>query len=359
MWFIIMAVVMALLALSVLSLIKKVRKFSKKINFLLGAAIVAVTFLIFSLCWTVINAIVVMIHLFLFWALFDGLGLLIEKCTKKKAKIYWEGIVTIVVTTIYFSVAWYLAHNVWITEYDVSTSKDIGVESFKVVGFGDAHMGAIFDYDKLEEYVERINELEPDVVVIVGDFIDDSTTRENMEKSCDALAKLKTTQGVYFSYGNHDAGYNSAERRGYSVEDFERKLTENGVTILVDEVQKTVGNIYLVGRNDTRVVTRQKASVLSSMVPDGAFSVVLDHEPNDYDNEENAKMDLVLSGHTHGGQFFPITKVGEWIGANDKTYGYEKRTDTNFVVTSGIADWELKFKTGCKSEIFVVNIVKE
>lgn len=48
------------------------------------------------------------------------------------------------------------------------------------------------------------------------------------------------------------------------------------------------------------------------------FSVVLDHQPNDYQNQTTAEVDLVLSGHTHGGQLFPLNKVGEWIGANDK-----------------------------------------
>lgn len=45
-----------------------------------------------------------------------------------------------------------------------------------------------------------------------------------------------------------------------------------------------------------------------------------------------------------------------WIGANDKTYGREKRTDTNFIVTSGISDWALKLKTGCKSEYVVIDV---
>lgn len=362
MWLIILVVVLALMALSVITLIRKFRKFNKKINFLWGTLIVFLLFALFSVIWTVINSIIIMIHLCLFWVIIDLLGLLVRKVTKKDnstGKIYWEGIVAILATVIYFSVGWYLAHNVWITSYDVATDKDTGVESFRVVGFGDAHMGAIFDYDKLSEHVETINELNPDVVLIVGDFIDDATTKENMEKSCDALSKLNARYGVYFSYGNHDAGYYSAEKRGYSREDFEKKLIENNVTILVDEVCPVVGNIYLIGRNDTRVTDREKAQNLSAKVPEGAFSIVMDHEPNDYDNEENARMDLVLSGHTHGGQFFPITRVGELIGANDKTYGYEKRTNTNFVVTSGIADWEIKFKTGCKSEIFVVNIVKE
>ena len=84
--------------------------------------------------------------------------------------------------------------------------------------------------------------------------------------------------------------------------------------------------------------------------------IVLDHQPNDQQAQAEAKADLVLSGHTHAGQFFPINGMGEWFGLNDMTYGLKKQERTNFIVSSGIADWALKFRTGCRSEYFVVDI---
>ena len=81
------------------------------------------------------------------------------------------------------------------------------------------------------------------------------------------------------------------------------------------------------------------------------------HQPNDYEKEAKARVDLVLSGHTPGGQLFPLNKVGEWIGANDKTYGIERRGQTNFVVTSGLSDWAIRFKTGTKSELVVIDVM--
>ena len=71
---------------------------------------------------------------------------------------------------------------------------------------------------------------------------------------------------------------------------------------------------------------------------------------------EEAGVDLVLSGHTHGGQLLPVNYVGEWTGVNAKTYGLERRGKTDFVVTSGISDWAIQFKTGCKSEYVVIDI---
>ena len=82
--------------------------------------------------------------------------------------------------------------------------------------------------------------------------------------------------------------------------------------------------------------------------------MVLDHQPNDYDAEAESGADLVLSGHTHGGQLIPVNLFISL--ANDKTYGMEKRGNTNFIVTSGISDWAIKFKTGCRSEFNVIDV---
>lgn len=78
----------------------------------------------------------------------------------------------------------------------------------------------------------------------------------------------------------------------------------------------------------------------------------------DYEALKDANMDLVLSGHTHGGQLFPLMTIENHsnIAEDDRVYGYEKRENTNFIVTSGISDWAIKFKTGCKSEYLIISI---
>ena len=91
----------------------------------------------------------------------------------------------------------------------------------------------------------------------------------------------------------------------------------------------------------------------------GKYVICLDHQPNDYAEEADCKMDLVLSGHTHGGQFWGLGIIGVWMGANDAYYGYERRKNTDFIVSSGIGDWAIDFKTGCISEYIVVNIKRK
>lgn len=67
--------------------------------------------------------------------------------------------------------------------------------------------------------------------------------------------------------------------------------------------------------------------------------------------------DLVLSGHTHGGQMIPLVQLIRWFHiVDDNVYGYERRENTDFIVTSGISDWALQFKTGCWSEYVIIDI---
>ncbi len=64
----------------------------------------------------------------------------------------------------------------------------------------------------------------------------------------------------------------------------------------------------------------------------------------------------MLCGHTHGGQLIPINHVGEWTGENCLRYGHERRLGTDFIVSSGISCWTIRFKTGCFSEYVVIDL---
>ena len=82
-----------------------------------------------------------------------------------------------------------------------------------------------------------------------------------------------------------------------------------------------------------------------------------DEIPGLYKMIKDDGYDLVLSGHTHGGQMIPINYLGQWLGVNDLRYGHERRQNTDFIVSSGISDWELLFKTGCHSEYVLIDLL--
>lgn len=311
------------------------------------------------LIWDWINTIICLLHLVIFWLLCDLFVFIGKKISKKQASKCLAGFIAVPLTVVYLAVGWYLCNNVWETDYTLKTDKKSG--DIRIVQFADSHVGTTFHGDGFAKYMEEIQKLDPDVVLITGDFVDDDTSKEDMIQCCEALGKLKTKYGVYFSFGNHDKGYYDPSYRGYSGDDLIAELEKNNVNVLQDDTVLIDDRFYIIGRQD-RSEEMEKGGHRASMeeltkdLDSSKFTVVMDHQPCDYDAQATSKVDLVLSGHTHGGQLIPINFLGTLIGGNDRTYGYEKREDTNFIVTSGISDWAIKFKTGCKSEYVVIDV---
>lgn len=350
--------VLVLLVLSSIYIIKLVhRNIEKFIKNKIGSWLVSfipLLILIIGLILNPVNVIVIYIHLVVIVFL-TKLGLnIIKKIFKKEIGEFIELVIGVLITCIVLIIAYFNAVNVIQTNYVVYTSKDIGIDNFRIVQISDSHIGTTMDGKKFATYMEDINKLNPDIVVFTGDFIDDGTTLNDMIEASKGLGKLETKYGVYFVYGNHDKGYRN--NRGYGEEKIKEELTKNNVTILEDEIVNITDNIILVGRQDREVKNRMKAQLLTQNIDKNKYIIMLDHQPNDYDNEKNSGVDLVLSGHTHGGQLIPLGTFGVLLGSNDKIYGMETRDKTTFIVNSGISDWAIMFKTGTKSEYGVIDI---
>lgn len=370
MWMIIICALLAGAALSVIYLASRFAKFfvifesireKKKIRFAAGLVLVIVILFVAGAALGAINAAILILHLTVFWFICDAVGKLLEKKRGGEFKRYYTGMCAVGVTAAYLACGWYLSHHVWRTEYDISTDKPVG--SLRVVLFADAHVGNTFDGEGLLARIKDIQEEQPDLVAVAGDFVDDDTSKEDMAAACRALGALKTTYGVYYVFGNHDKGYYGSEYRGYGADDLVAELEKNNVRVLEDETVLLDGRFCVIGRQDRSAgrTGEERASMeeLTAGLDPHLYSIVLDHQPHDYDAQEAAGVDLVLSGHTHGGQLFPFHRMGEWLGIDAKSYGQEKRGNTNFVVTSGISDWAIQFKTGCKSEYVVVDVRQE
>ena len=130
------------------------------------------------------------------------------------------------------------------------------------------------------------------------------------------------------------------------------------MVILEDESVLVGGRFVLVGRKDRSNRTHAEMAALAAGLDPARYTVVLDHQPNDYAAEAASGVDLVLSGHTHGGHIFPAGPIGLAMGANDRIWGTETRGATTFVVTSGISGWAIPFKTGTYSEFVVIDITE-
>ncbi len=340
--------------------IRKITNNKRIPGLLLSFCIFAAFFALFYFTMSLVNCVIILIHLLLFKLLFDIVGLFVKKARKKKnpegtgSGFYWQGWGAFGLCFIYLAIGYFLCNHVFVTTYDIETDKAVG--DLKIVMFADSHIGATFDGDGLKEQIDRINAENPDLVLLVGDFVDDGTDKENMLKACEALSTVKATYGLWYVYGNHDKGYYGASKRGYSPSTLEYNMLLSKVHVLEDKVREVGDNIVIVGRADASNRGRMSIETLTKDIDPDKYVIVLDHQPTDYENEANSVADLVLSGHTHGGQMLPFTFFQQSFGGNNRAYGHERRNNTDFIVTSGIADWELKFKTGTKSEYVVINV---
>ncbi len=287
----------------------------------------------------------------------DLVARIVQRIRKKQPARYWAGTVALILCALWLAGGWVADHHVWTKEYIFETDKVD--REVRLVQISDAHIGATFHADGFLRHMERVNDLHPDLVVVTGDFVDDDTSRVDVLEACAALGKLNAPDGVYFVFGNHDKGYYSESGRGWSEAELRRALEDAGVRVLEDECSNAGECLLIAGRKDRseeRLGGRLSPEQLLAGVDRKRYIVLLDHQPHDFDAEAAAGADLVLCGHTHGGQFIPMRRVGEWIGENALCYGHERRQNTDFVVSSGISNWALQFKTGCRSEIVVIDL---
>ena len=337
-----------------LKVFDSLRQKSRALAHIIAFAAVAACFCALLIFVSLINAAVILIHFVLFRLLASLIGAVAGKIRKAKINRGYLAVISAFFTVIYLAFAMLNAFTVRRTEYGFVTQKT--GSSLRAVLISDTHIGAVFDGEGFAKHVRSVIDEKPDVVFICGDFVDDGTDAVQMRAACAALRPLAEKCRVVYVFGNHDKGYYSASRRGYSGDDLINELEQNGVTVLQDDIFDLGGGYCVIGRKDRSDRQRKDISELMRAADGAQYVIVLDHQPNDYENEASSGCDLVLSGHTHGGQLIPVNSVGEWIGANDSTYGHKRISNTDFIVTSGLADWELLFKTGCVSEYVVIDI---
>lgn len=318
---------------------------------LISLGLIAGGFLILYKCMSFVNALIILIHVFVFTIIY-GIGIRVFRYyTHIDFKINYQIILALATTVIYFGIAYFLCVNVWKTEYAINTSKKLG--ELRIAMLADSHIGTTFDGEGFAKHIEEIDKQGADILFIVGDFVDDASKKDDLIKTCEVLSKTNFKYGVWFVFGNHDRGY--GQTRDFSEENLREILTEYGIHILEDEYELIDDKFYVVGRKDATIGPRLSMAELVKDIDRDKYVIVLDHEPSDYDNEAGLA-DLVLSGHSHGGQIIPIKYTEVWTGLLDRAYGYENRKGTDFIVTSGISDWELLFKTGTKSEYVIINV---
>ncbi len=250
---------------------------------------------------------------------------------------------------ITLSVGTYRAFHPVVNTVDITIEKAVpGRDSLNIVLLSDLHLGSINGRNALSRWVDEVNALQPDIILIAGDVYDDNPAPVERQQLGNLLEQLKAPLGVYFAQGNHD---------GYG--DFSRAvqyLQAHGVTVLSDTVVPVDNSFYVAGRLDRNAgmgnrmnKTRKTVEALTEGLDKSKPLILLDHQPYELEKAEAAGVDLQLSGHTHRGQLWPFSLVVNSMYEID--HGYLQKGKAHFYVSQGVGTWGPPVRIGSRSEI--------
>ena len=222
----------------------------------------------------------------------------------------------------------------------------------KIVFISDVHMGSwpFFDQKRTEDLVNQVNELHPDMIILGGDYVSDEIPYVN--SSFTELSKLKAPLGVYCILGNNDPRNESLEAIKTT------NITYIGNTGLW--IKSQGAKIRIGGVGDIQTDTQDQGSAIGD-AKEGDFVMIVSHNPDFFPVLDKSKVDVMLSGHTHGGQ---ITFFGLWAPIVHSQYGNEYRTgvikqnNTTLVVSNGIGTIMLPLRFFARPQIVVLDLSK-
>ena len=255
------------------------------------------------------------------------------------------------------------------TKYEVTINKKVKkIKQLRIVLVADLHMGYNIGTPHIQRMVQKINEQNPDLVVMAGDIFDNEyEALDNPDAIVKTLKKIKSKYGVYATYGNHDikekilAGFTFSKKGEKKVSDIrmDQLLDDANITLLRDESVLIDDSFYLYGRPDYRrpgrgITVRKTPEEITADLDKSKPIIVVDHEPNELQELADAGVDMDLSGHTHDGQMFPgnITTALMW----ENSYGYLKKGNMHNIVTSGVGLFGPNMRVGTIAEVVIIDV---
>jgi predicted MPP superfamily phosphohydrolase len=222
-----------------------------------------------------------------------------------------------------------------------------GFDGLRIVQITDVHIGDTLDRRFLRRVVDQVNALKPDIIAVTGDLIDGSVTRLRDEVA--ALAELKGKHGAFYVTGNHEyyhgaaAWLAEAKRLGLEPLHNEHRVLKDGAAQLV-----VAGVPDLEGARFAETHA-PRADVAFQGAPEGVPRILLAHQPRFARHAKDHQVQLMLSGHTHGGQIFPFmffVRLQQPVIA-----GFRELWGVPVYTSRGTGYWGPPFRVGPSSEI--------
>ena len=223
------------------------------------------------------------------------------------------------------------------------------LDGLRVVQLSDIHHSAFTSREQIERAVETANNLNPDIIALTGDYI--SKERAYAAPCAELLGKLRARHGVYAVLGNHDHWTDAA-----LITDLFRA---EGINVLINEGMRfelSGAAFWLAGVDDTMVGLEDLPLALAGSRGD-EMKLLLAHNPIILRRAARAEVDLVLSGHTHGGQ---VALRGEKSASGRPRRrllrGLSRRGPTQIYVSRGLGTVVLPIRFGCPPEVSLLEL---
>lgn len=296
-------------------------------------------------------------YLFLFTLVIDLLRFLnkVNHFLPQKLTQHSATIVTMVCcfTLLLISYGTWNARHPITLHYEITIPKAGGsLETLQVVMVSDIHLGNIVTNKQLTKLVNRINQLEPDIILLAGDTIDDKVDILSHQNVMDNFNRLQSKFGTYAILGNH-------EYFAQKPEVIIQSLEQSNVHVLRDQWSLIGNSFYLVGRDDLskqRYTTssRQNLGTIMAGIDHTLPILLLDHQPHSLQDGVEQGVDLQFSGHTHLGQLFPNSLITNKLYELD--WGYLRKESMQVLVSCGIGTWGPPIRIGNHPEILNITI---
>lgn len=233
-------------------------------------------------------------------------------------------------------------------------------DGYKILQISDFH-NKRFGH-KQHKILKKIEKINPDIIVVTGDLIDSNKT--NIDSALDLINGTCEIAQVFYVSGNHEAWCDSYQT-------LKTKLDEVGVTILDNnkiEISKGSSFIELIGLSDASFFKsdtleynkfEEIENTLSNLVKlDKKFKILLSHRPELFNIYSNSEVDLVFSGHAHGGQF-RIPLIGGLIAPDQGIFprfseGIHKNNKTSMIISRGLGNSIIPIRIFNRPELVVV-----
>ncbi|MBO4711330.1 metallophosphoesterase [bacterium] len=267
-----------------------------------------------------------------------------KKLSSGKRKVVFAVLFIIAFETV--AAGRFMAENIVVKNVEVKNPKI--AQSTRVVQISDIHFSRIINERFAERIVPKINSLKPDIVVFTGDYMDKGIA--NPLKIAEIMNKIEAPLGKYAISGNHEfytkyfECIEFIEKNGFEFMD--GRVVEVGRNIVV-------GGVMDRGAEQTDVFYHKDEKVLKQFKKEN-FNIYLKHRPELVDGD-SAHFDLMLSGHTHGGQIFPFSLLVKI--ANRYIAGlYELENGAKLYVSRGTGSWGPPVRFGATPEITLIEL---